>query len=202
MKIKRKLKRVSFICCAQLILLAFCVSAQGVEIQTVQEPLAETEMSQVQAAQESPAETETGQIQTVQESQADSDAEAGTAPAEIPGLTYSGSMELLYAENFSVDYYEGGYALITIKDGGRYLVVPEDGEAPEELPEDVAVLQKPLDHIYLVATSVMDFFAALDGTDQIRLSGTEEDGWYIQERTPWRPGICSTRVNTARRTMS
>ncbi len=181
MKIKRKLKCASFVCCAQLILLVFCVSAQGTEIQAAQELPAETETGQIQAAQEPPAETETGQTQTVQESQADSEAEAGNAPAEISGLTYSGSMELLYAENFSVDYYEGGYALITIKDGGRYLVVPEDGEVPKELPEDTAVLQKPLDHIYLVATSVMDFFAALDGTDQIRLSGTEEEGWYVQE---------------------
>ena len=182
MKIKRKLCRKSgFICCAQLILLAFCVSVQGVEIQAAQESPAETETEQIQTVQESPAETETDQTQAVQESRADSGAEAGTAPAEISGLTYSGSMELLYAENFSVDYYEGGYALISIRDGGRYLVVPKDGKVPEGLPEDIAVLQKPLDHIYLVATSVMDFFAALDGTDQIRLSGTEEEGWYIQE---------------------
>ena len=100
---------------------------------------------------------------------------------ELPGLTYDHSMELSYAERFSVDYYEDGYILITIEDGGRYLVVPEDGKAPEGLEADITVLQKPLDKIYLVATSAMDYFAALDGIDSLRLSGTQEDGWYIPE---------------------
>ncbi len=100
---------------------------------------------------------------------------------ELPGLTYDHSMELSYAERFSADYYEDGYILITIEDGGRYLVVPEGGKAPESLEADITVLQKPLDRIYLVATSAMDYFAALDGIDSLRLSGTQEDGWYIPE---------------------
>ena len=44
---------------------------------------------------------------------------------ELRGLTYESSMELTYATGFSVDYYEGGYKLIDIVDGDRYLVVPE-----------------------------------------------------------------------------
>ncbi len=100
---------------------------------------------------------------------------------KLPGLTYDHSMELSYAERFSVDYYKDGYALITIEDGGRYLVVPEGKDAPEGLQTDITVLQRPLDQIYLVATSAMDYFAALDGIDNLRLSGTQEDGWYIPE---------------------
>ncbi len=100
---------------------------------------------------------------------------------ELPGLAYDHSMELSYAERFSADYYEGGYALLAIEDGGRYLVVPEGKEAPEGLTEDITVLQKPLDTMYLVATSAMDYFAALDGIGSLRLSGTQEDGWYIPE---------------------
>lgn len=42
-----------------------------------------------------------------------------------PGLTYDHSMELSYAEEFSVDYYNDGYALITINQEGQFLVVPE-----------------------------------------------------------------------------
>ncbi len=103
------------------------------------------------------------------------------AAQELPGLTYDHSMELLYAERFSVDYYEDGYALITIEDGGRYLVVPEEMETPVGLDADITVLQRPLDRIYLVATSAMDHFAALDGVGSLRLSGTQEDGWYIPE---------------------
>ena len=40
-------------------------------------------------------------------------------------LTYDHSMELTYAEEFSVDYYNDGYALATVADDGRYLIVPE-----------------------------------------------------------------------------
>lgn len=69
-------------------------------------------------------------------------------------------MELLYADQFSVDYYDGGYAMITIKDSGRYLVVPEGKSQPSGLPGDVAVIKQPLENIYLAATSAMDLFAA------------------------------------------
>ena len=100
---------------------------------------------------------------------------------EVPGLEFSHSMELSYAEEFSVDYYEGGYKLLTIREEGKFLVVPEEGAVPEGLDPDIAVLRQPLDHIYLVATSAMDLFRAVGGIENIRLSGTKEDGWYIQE---------------------
>ena len=102
-------------------------------------------------------------------------------PEEIPGLTFDHTMKLSYAEEFSVDYYNDGYALITIDQEGEFLVVPEGKEVPEGLDEDITVLQQPIDNIYLVATSAMDLFRAIDGIDQIRLSGTQESGWYILE---------------------
>ncbi|MCD7867544.1 MAG: ABC transporter substrate-binding protein, partial [Clostridiales bacterium] len=107
--------------------------------------------------------------------------EAAAAAVEIDGLTYDHSLELEYADQFAVDYYEGGYALITITDSGQFLLVPEDGEVPENLDSDITVLQQPIENIYLVATSAMDFFCSLDALDFIRLSGTDADGWYIEE---------------------
>ena len=107
--------------------------------------------------------------------------EAEQGPASIPGLTFDHSMELLYAQEFSVDYYEDGYALISIGLEGQYLVIPEGKETPEGLDGDITVLMQPLDRIYLVATSAMDFFRAIDGIGAIRLSGTKESGWYIPE---------------------
>jgi iron complex transport system substrate-binding protein len=89
------------------------------------------------------------------------------------------SMELLYAENFSVDYYNGGYALITISNGSRYLVVPQGREAPAGIDADITVLKQPIDKIYLVATSAMCLFDALDALDNISLSGTKAKDWYI-----------------------
>ena len=50
---------------------------------------------------------------------------------ELAGMKYDHSLELQYADQFAVDYYEGGYALITIAGGERFLLVPEDKEAPE-----------------------------------------------------------------------
>ena len=91
------------------------------------------------------------------------------------------SMELSYANQFSVDYYDDDYAMISIKDSGRFLVVPEQGETPLGLPEDVEVIRRPLHNIYLVATSAMDLFRSLDGLDAITLSGTDASGWYIEE---------------------
>lgn len=108
-------------------------------------------------------------------------AETEHKPADIPGLTFDHSMELSYAKEFNVDYYNDGYALITIDQEGQFLVVPEGKEAPEGLDSDIAVLKQPLNNIYLVATSAMDLFRAIDGISNIRLSGTKEDGWYIQE---------------------
>ena len=100
---------------------------------------------------------------------------------EIPGLTYDHSMELEYATQFAVDYYQDDYAVITIAQEGAYLVVPEGKEVPEGLDKEIKVLQQPLDHIYLVATSSMDLFRAIDGIGNITLSGTDANGWYIEE---------------------
>ena len=100
---------------------------------------------------------------------------------ELAGMKYDHSLELQYADQYAVDYYEGGYALITIAGGERFLLGPEDKEAPEGLDADISVIQKPVQNIYLVATSAMDLFCALDGLDSISLSGTNADGWYIDK---------------------
>ena len=47
--------------------------------------------------------------------------------------------------------------------------------------QDATFWQSFWHNIYLVATSAMDLFRAIDGIDNIRLSGTKENGWYIQE---------------------
>lgn len=95
-------------------------------------------------------------------------------------LTHEGTMELAYAEKFSVDYYTDEYALITIPEGGRFLVVPEGREAPEDLDKDIVVLQKPVENIYLVASAVMDMFVSMDALDTVRFSALKTDSWYIE----------------------
>ena len=97
-------------------------------------------------------------------------------------LVYESSMELQYAENFLVDYYQGGYTMLTTTmDGQRFLIVPEGKETPEGVEEDIIVLQRPMKDLYLVASAVMDMFRELDGLDAITFSGQKEENWYIEE---------------------
>ena len=90
------------------------------------------------------------------------------------------SMGLDYATQFTVSYYEDGYKLLTLGENQRFLLIPEDAVIPSDLPEDIVPLRQPVRSIYLAATAVMCLFDALDGLDSIRLSGTKEDGWYIE----------------------
>lgn len=96
-------------------------------------------------------------------------------------LQFEGSMELAYAEEFAVDYYADGYVLLTIADGSRFLVVPEGGSSPEDLDEEIVVLQRPLSNMYLVASAVMDMFCELDALDSVRFSGLKAESWYVDE---------------------
>lgn len=98
---------------------------------------------------------------------------------ELSGLTFEAETELEYAQCFRLYRYEGGYTLITIENGGDFLVVPEDGQVPGGLDDDITVLRQPLDRIYLAATSAMSLFDAVDALDHIRLTGTRASGWYI-----------------------
>lgn len=120
-------------------------------------------------------------------------AAVGGNPAKTAAapLTYDHSMELSYAENFAVDYYEGGYKLLTTRlNGDRILIVPKHQQAPKDAealvspsaegePGKLMVLQEPVKNLYLVASSVMDMFAQLDSMDAISMCGLKEEDWYI-----------------------
>ena len=120
-------------------------------------------------------------------------AAVGGTPAKTAAapLTYDHSMELSYAENFAVDYYEGGYKLLTTRmNGDRILIVPKHQQAPKDAealvspsaegePGKLMVLQEPVKNLYLVASSVMDMFAQLDSMDAISMCGLKEEDWYI-----------------------
>lgn len=108
----------------------------------------------------------------------------GCAQPEVHGGLGNGwepthSMALQFAHEFSVDYYDDGYKLITLGDGTRYLTIPEGADVPKRLAKDIVPLRQPIENIYLAATAAMCLFDSLDRLDAIRLSGTEADGWYI-----------------------
>lgn len=96
------------------------------------------------------------------------------------GWTPEHSMQLQFAEQFSVDYYEGGYKLISLTDGSKFLTVPEGADIPQGISQEIVPLYQPLENIYVAATSSMCLFDAIDRIDAVKLSGTKEDGWYIE----------------------
>ena len=119
--------------------------------------------------------------QTTEDAPAAAAGQTASAGPDWSRMTAERDLPLQYATQFSVTEYEGGYSLINIADSGRYLVVPEGKAAPVGLDDDIVVLYQPLDRIYLAATSAMDLFRALDGVGNVRLSGEEASGWYIDE---------------------
>jgi len=105
---------------------------------------------------------------------------------QISGLTYESEVETDYAEGFRIYNYNDGYQVIDVHDAesGRsvdYLLVPEGARIPDEIPESMVVLEKPLDRIYLAASAAMALISAVDGLDSIAFTATEERDWYLDE---------------------
>ena len=96
-------------------------------------------------------------------------------------LNYEKSMDLDYATEFAVDYYENGFTLISISDGSRFLLNTEGEQVPEDLEKGITVLNAPVSNIYLVASATMDMFCSIGALDHICLSGLPEEKWEIPE---------------------
>ena len=107
-------------------------------------------------------------------------AEEKKAP-KIDGLKYQKTMQLKYATGFDVYYYKGGYKLLDVHDDRQYLIVPEGKKKPADLDKDIVVLKQPLDHTYLVSSSVMDMIREIGALSDIRLTGVKESDWYIEK---------------------
>ena len=106
-------------------------------------------------------------------------AEDESSAPKIEGLEFQSEMENQFAECFHIYYYNDDYTLIDVPGSGQFLLVPEGKTAPEGLDENIVVLQKPLDKIYLAATSSMALFSTLDALDHIKFSSLQESGWYV-----------------------
>ena len=107
---------------------------------------------------------------------------APTAPADTDALVFDHAYPLDYATQFTADCYADGSTLLTIPDAqAKFLIRPEGAATLRTVPAGVTVLQQPVQNIYLVSTSAMDLFRALEAIDKVTLSGVEADGWYIPE---------------------
>lgn len=91
----------------------------------------------------------------------------------------SAPMPLRYAEQFTVDRWENGAALVTVAGEDRFLLLPEGAEAPEGW--DAAVLRVPLDRIYVASSSAMDPFRRLGALNAVSFAATEASAWSLPE---------------------
>ena len=96
---------------------------------------------------------------------------------ETAEFDITGSMELRYAEQFSVDYCRNGCSVVNIGDD-KYLVVPEDVSVPDDTA-GMTVIKQPVDNIYAAATSSMDLFDSIGRLDKVTMTSTNSDSWSL-----------------------
>lgn len=82
---------------------------------------------------------------------------------------------LSHATQFSLDAYESGYRLATLASGERLLIVPEGATVPERLPEDIAVIRRPLENVYLASTGMICLVDAVGALDAIGVSSVRAE---------------------------
>lgn len=100
----------------------------------------------------------------------------------IPSLSWREPEQLEAATEFMLTRSEEGYTLVTIPDDGSiYLVVPEGQPVPEDLPDTVTPLCKPLSNIYLAASATMDMVVKLDALHAVAFSALPAGDWTIPE---------------------
>ena len=114
---KNKALLASFLLSAAV--LAGCAGTETAKSETTETQTAETQMTETQAEE---PETEA----------AETEAREPEASGERRQL------ELLYADQFSVEYDEQGRAWIDVADGNRYVTVPEGAGVPEDLEAEQA----------------------------------------------------------------
>ena len=97
----------------------------------------------------------------------------------------TGSMELKYADQFSVDYYDDGVAVVRIEDGLDYLVIDGSGELPDWLSEEdikeMTVINAPAQKAYNAASSAMDLIDAAGALDSVSMTSTQAGDWGIEK---------------------
>ena len=97
----------------------------------------------------------------------------------------TGSMELKYADQFQVDFYEDGISVVTVEDGLKYLVTEDAETLPEWLPEDevsnMTFIKAPVHSVYNAASSAMDLIDAAGWLDSVIMTSTKADDWGIEK---------------------
>lgn len=89
-----------------------------------------------------------------------------------------GHMNLEYATQFDVEYFEDGYALITIADDS-FVLIPEGMDTPEWMGEDMIAINQPVQDLYVAASSALDLFDSLGELDRVSMTSTRYSDWSL-----------------------
>ncbi len=100
------------------------------------------------------------------------------SPVEIPGIEYMSTDENFFASGFKIHRYKDGYILIAVRDGRKYLIVPEKSDYKGDA-RGITVLNLPVTDIYLAASAAASQFDELGALDRVRFVATDRDGWYV-----------------------
>ena len=108
---------------------------------------------------------------------------------ELEGLSYSHTLPLEYAMAFRADFYEkpstdgsvqSPFILLTVLNSDRYLLVPENQNAPQNLPAEIKIINLPVKNAYLAASSAMSLICAFDSLESIKFSAIQKKDWHIE----------------------
>ena len=97
------------------------------------------------------------------------------------GIKKTGQMDLKYADQFSIEYYEGGYSHIHIEDGTDYVLIPDGAEDTDLGFKNPVIIHQPTKDIYLAASSAMDFFVELDSLSDVKCCSTKASDYSVEE---------------------
>lgn len=100
-----------------------------------------------------------------------------TALAELPAVTEK--LDLEAAKNFAVDRLEGGYSLITVQNGGRFLLIPAGMDAPDGLDADIMPLYMPLDNLFVASTSTVSLMDEIGALSAVTQTTYDVEDWYL-----------------------
>lgn len=102
-------------------------------------------------------------------------------PHILKCLDFRSEEALQYATGFTLTHYQDGYSSFTLAahPGQVFLLVPENQPVPQEIGEEVVVLQKPINHMTFNSTGMVSLVDAISGLDHIATVGTDLKGWYL-----------------------
>ena len=102
-----------------------------------------------------------------------------TVLAELPVVTEKFDLEA--AKNFAVDRLEGGYSLIDVQNGGRFLLIPEGMDAPDDLDADIMPLYMPLDNLLVASTSTVALMDEIGALSAVTQTTYDAEDWYLPD---------------------